>query len=139
MDFLLHEVLIFTFFGRRSIEGNDMDFGLDGPTVQRLHLHPLTRHDRHLVRLKEDDALGVLHNGRDIGSNEIFTLAQAEHNTSGVADAGADDFIGFVGRHQDDAVRALDLLKGAPGRFDQVLAGGLVPFDQLNDGLCVGV
>ncbi len=96
-------------------------------------------HDCHLVTFQENDAAGMLHDGRNIGGDEVFPLAKADHDATGVADAGADDLIGLIRRHQDDAVRTLDGLEGPAGGFDQVQAGSLVLFHQLDDRLGIRI
>ena len=124
VDFLLHEVAVLAFFSGGCVPGDGVDRGRYRRAVQRLHTDLGTGYHCHLARLEEDDLAGMFEDGRDVGSDEVFALAQTEHHPPGVPDAGADDFIGFVGRQQDDAVSPLDLLEGAPGGFGQAKTGG---------------
>src|SRR5512143_1281462 len=108
MDFLLHEMPVFSLLSGGSIPGNGMQVRCDRSPFECFHLHLVASDDSHLVGFEENDPAGMVQDGGDIGGNEILSLAKADNNAAGIADTGADNLVGLVSTHEHDAVSALD-------------------------------
>ena len=95
--------------------------------------------DGHLPRFEEDDAAGVLHDGRRVTGDEVLAIAQADHHAAGIADAGGDDLVRLIGGNQHHDVGALDLLKVRRAASHEIGARRQIVLHQVHDGFGVGL
>jgi len=95
--------------------------------------------DDHLAVLEEGSVAGGADEGSGVGGKEDLAVALADHE--GAAVFGADEQVGVIGEHGDDAVGAHQARQGAAHRFFGALGGeGVeVGLDQVRDHLGVGL
>ena len=77
-DFLEHEQIEAALFrrGRIPVDGERGD--LRGLTIEGGHLHAICRERHHLVLTQFQGLLGVCDEGRDIGCQEVLTVAKSD-------------------------------------------------------------
>ena len=100
VDFLEHEVLVAGLFGLDGVPGDALDFERDGCAVEVGEDDAGESEDGDFAVGKEMDVAGVVEDAGDVGGEEVFALAEAEHG--GRAEAGGDELVGLVGGEDAD-------------------------------------
>ncbi len=111
----------------------------DRVTLEGLDRSAFTRDHGDLVAFEEGDLAGVLEDGGHIGGDQHFAFAEPDHHAAGVADAGGDDLVWFIGGDDHDAVMALEQLESFARGAEQVVFVGEEFLDQVDDDLGVGL
>ena len=109
IDFLQHEMLKAAFFRCFGIPVNDKHLLADGSAVDILHPNTVCRYRSDFAVTHDKGTARMVDNCRNIGSDKVFTLAQADNQR--IILFGADDFIRLVFAHKYQAVGAFDKLQ----------------------------
>ena len=97
INFLEHEVFVFTFFGRHRIPRHGLDFQLYRFPVQRIGLKAVRGDNCHLARIKECHRASVFEDGRNIRCHEHLSLPYSNDHPPGVSQSGGYDFVRLAG------------------------------------------
>ena len=141
-DLLQHEVLVAALFRLDGIPENARDVAMDGLAVEIGKLHSRQRQDGHVPVGKKINVAGVMKDAGDIGGNERFAFAHADHNRR--PKASGNNLVGLAGRENSQRKRATQPLHGqAHSRFEENWLSGrfgflLHLFDQVRNDLGVG-
>ena len=119
-DFLLHEVLEATFFGRNGIEGNRMHGAQYNAPIQAKDPCALARDLRQIAIFKVDDLSGVAEQRHHVRSQKSLAVTQADDQ--GRAAAGHQDSTGIIGMQAGQSVNSAHLFNRAAEGFDEFQA-----------------
>ncbi len=68
---------------------------------------------RAICRLSKENHLPrVFQNGRDVGSNKHFVFANAQRDTTGISQSGANQFVWMIAVHDNDGAGAFQMSEG---------------------------
>ncbi len=115
VDFLEHEVLVAGLFGLHGVPGDALGFEREGRAVEVGEGDAGGGEDGEFAVGEEVDVAGVVEDAGDVGGEEVFAVADAEH--SGRAEAGGDELVGFVGGEDADGECSGEALDGAADGF----------------------
>ena len=107
VNLLQHEMFETAFFGCFRIPGDVVDLLVDGVAVQVLDLDGILRDDGDFAVAHDVRAARMPDDGRNIGGDEVFPVAEADDQR--IILLGADQFVRFVGAHEDQRIGTVDL------------------------------
>ena len=121
-----------------GVPGDVLYLALHGLAGEIQQLHAVGRQHRQLAVGQEEDVAGVVEHGGDVGSDEVFILAQPDHRRRPLTDG--DDLLGVARGENGQSEDAAQLHSGAAHGFLQRKAvAALVLLHQMGDDLGVGL
>ncbi len=111
-----------------------LDLAVDGAAVEVAELHAVRRENGHVAIGEEEHVARVAEDGGNVGRDEVFAFAEADHD--GRAFAGGDDLVGIVAVEDGKREYAAELLHGAADRAFQIAFE--IFFDEMRDDFGVG-
>ena len=106
VNFFQHEMFKTAFFSSFCIPVNFKYFFVNGSTINILNPYAVFSNSSNFAIAHNKSTTSVVNDCRDIGSDKVFTFAQA--NNQRVIFFGADDFILFSFAHEYQRVRTFD-------------------------------
>jgi hypothetical protein len=133
MDLLLHEVPVLALLGSHGIPGDRVNLRLYRIAVERLHTDVAAGDHRHLPRLEEYDAAGMLHDGWCVAGDVVLAVTEPDHHTTGVPQPRRHDLSAWPQQQTTFAPRTLNAAGRPrnPGRAESA--------PPVHDGFGVGI
>src|ERR1039458_613322 len=141
VNLLEHEVLEAALFRHDRVPGNVLHLALDGLSVEIRQLHALGGDDGKVTISQKENVTRVIENRRDIGSDKVFVVAQADHERRAVA--RGHDLVGLVDGNDGQSEHSAEFFHcPADGLFEgEVVAVASFEemfFDQMSDDFGIG-
>ena len=100
---------------------------------------PSRGYQGHLAISQEDHIPGVPQDGGNIRSYVHLTVALADNDTAGIAQAGGHDAVRLVRAEEDKGTCSLETWEGILHGGEQVLPGVKITGHHMDDNLCIGL
>ncbi len=139
VDFLLHEVLVLALDRADGVVGDVVNLAVHRFALVGDDAVAVGGNGGDLAAFQEDHLARVFQDGADVGRDEVFAIANPQHDAARVADAQRDEAVGLMFADQHDGVCPAQARHDAADGFCDVCDAffGFL-FHQLDDDFGVG-